>query len=303
MSQHDYQTTQSFGLISCVAFWVTKDVHLKKAVYELMFTDTTHCTKRICQGLDFALVELQNIMLSDGIELKNLYLYSDCAVGDQKNKYFVCHISELLNVNSQWIPVRYFQRPANHNKFDFDSEGGLFKLKYFLAARDSANKTLQWARGGLKNGGLSQLHAIAKFMNAPTSSWQQIGDSAKTSIRKAIVLPSLDTKHQYNPFQCKGISTNYAIATIGYHKVVQRHLMNLRDECLLKAFDRTPELTSDEDSVVHGIILIYPRMHFLCSVESTQLTGYKANYAEMESLSRRCGLHHFLRRRQGNPLF
>ena len=75
MSQHDYQTTQSFGLISCVAFCVTKDVKLKKAVYELMFTDTTDCTKRICQGLDFALVELQSIMLSDGIELKNLYLY------------------------------------------------------------------------------------------------------------------------------------------------------------------------------------------------------------------------------------
>ena len=84
-------------------------------------------------------------------------------------------------------------------------------------------------------------------MNAPTSSWQQIRDSAKTSIRKSIVLPSLDTKKHFSPFQCKGISTNYAIATIGYHKVVQRHLMNLSDECLLKAFDRTPELTSDED--------------------------------------------------------
>ena len=132
MSQHDYQTTQTFGLCSVVAFWVTKTDTLKKAVYEMVFTDPTHSTERICQGLDQGLQELEHDMAADEVQLRNLYLYSDCAAGDQKNKYFICHISELVTTKGDWIPVRYFQRPANHNKFDFDSEGGLFKLKYFL---------------------------------------------------------------------------------------------------------------------------------------------------------------------------
>ena len=53
-----------------------------------------------------------------------------------KKKFYVCHLSELVTLKGTWLPVCYFQRPANHNKFDFDSEGGLFKLKYFQAARN-----------------------------------------------------------------------------------------------------------------------------------------------------------------------
>ena len=59
----------------------------------------------------------------------------------------------MVTLQNDWLPVRYFQRPGNHNKFDFDSDGALFKMKYFLAARDSKNKTLQWSKGGLTNGG------------------------------------------------------------------------------------------------------------------------------------------------------
>ena len=51
---------------------------------------------------------------------------------------------------------------------------------------------------------------------------------------------------RFTPFNCTDISKNYAFAIIGYHKIVQRHLMNLSDECLLKAFCRTPNSTPDE---------------------------------------------------------
>ena len=174
MCQHDYQTTQTFGLVSFVAFWVTHERKLKKAVYQFVFTNVTHCTERICQALDCGLEVLQREMANDQVQLNNLYLYSDCAAGDQKNKFFVCHISEMATINGKWLPVRYFQRPANHNKFDFDSEGGLFKLKYFQAARNPKNKTLQWSKGGLSSGGKDQLIAIVSFMNRKTSPWQNI---------------------------------------------------------------------------------------------------------------------------------
>ena len=42
------------------------------------------------------------------------------------------------------------------------------------------------------------------------------------------------------------MSKNLAFATIGIHKVAQRHLMNLSDAFLRKPFTETPELTSDE---------------------------------------------------------
>ena len=37
MCQHDYQTTQTFGLVCVVAFWVTPTKKLKKAVYQWFF--------------------------------------------------------------------------------------------------------------------------------------------------------------------------------------------------------------------------------------------------------------------------
>ena len=93
---------------------------------------------------------------------------------------------------------------------------------------------------------MDNLKEIARFMNHPNSSWQTIGSKAITSLRKAFILPDLKKIARFVPYDVKGISKNYAFATIGYHKVAQRHLMNLSDECLSKGFKRTPELTSDE---------------------------------------------------------
>ena len=73
-------------------------------------------------------------------------------------------------------------------------------MKYFLAARDSKNKTLQWSKGGLTNGGKEQLKAIVNYMNSPTSAWQKIGKSAKTTVRKAIFLSNLTNIKQFTPF-------------------------------------------------------------------------------------------------------
>ena len=56
---------------------------------------------------------------------------------------------------------------------------------------------------------------IVNYMNNPNCSWQKIGKKN-------------------------------ALATIGFHKIAQRHLMNLSDICLRKAFIETPELTSYE---------------------------------------------------------
>ena len=246
MTQLDYQTAQTFGVVSFIAFWVTENNKLKKAVYPMVFVNPTHCTERICQALDCGLQELELEMRKDNVQLKNIYLYSDCSPGDQKNRFFLYHISEMVTLQNDWLPVRYFQRPGNHNKFDFDSDGALFKMKYFLAARDPKNKTLQWSKGGLTNGGKEQLKAIVKYMNSPTSAWQKIGKSAKTTVRKAICLSNLTNIKRFTPFGCKGISKNYAFATIGYHKIAQRHLMNLSDECLAKAFSNTPEMNRDE---------------------------------------------------------
>ena len=125
MSQHDYQSGQTFGLFYLVAFWVSPNKKLKKFVYPMVFVDPTHSVERVCQGLDYGLAELEAEMLKDNVQLKNLYVYSDCAAGDQKNKYFLCHLSELKTLDGKWLPCRYFNRPGNHNKFTFDSAAGL----------------------------------------------------------------------------------------------------------------------------------------------------------------------------------
>ena len=53
MTQHDYQNGQTFGLLSIVAYWVTHDKKLTKAVFPMMLTDPTHPVERVCQGLDY----------------------------------------------------------------------------------------------------------------------------------------------------------------------------------------------------------------------------------------------------------
>ena len=59
MCQHAYQTTQTFGLVSFVSFWVTISRKLKKTVYQMVFSTVTHCTERICQALDCGLEVLE----------------------------------------------------------------------------------------------------------------------------------------------------------------------------------------------------------------------------------------------------
>ena len=139
-----------------------------------------------------------------------------------------------------------FNRPGNHNKFVFDSEAGLWKRKYSKFALNQNNTTLQWAKGGLTNGGENQLKAIANFMNDPLCSWQKTRNDIVFTVRKTIVLPHIKNIKRFEPYAVTGISKNYAFATIGFHKVAQRHLMNLSDSCLRQAFNRTPEDRHDE---------------------------------------------------------
>ena len=141
--------------------------------------------------------ELEKRMEEDGVKLKNLHVYSDCAPGDQKNRFFVYHLSELLNKHKEWIPVRYFQRPGNHNKWDFDSAGGFFKRVYLRAALNPTNKTLQWTI--LEDNGVIQLKEIVKFMNSGKCRWKVIMQKAKTVFRKAILLPDIEHINS-NPF-------------------------------------------------------------------------------------------------------
>ena len=249
MNQLDYQESQKFGLISVVSFYVSKKNELKKLVLQELFADITHSTERISQGLDFALAELEDVMEKDGIEITGLYIYSDCSPADQKNKFFIHHLTELLSSKApfNWIPFRYFQRPGYHNKFDFDSEGGLFKKFLFQASLNSVHSEhLNFTQ--LEDGGQVQLLRIAKFMNSKLSRWQHISDRATTTIRKSLVLPTLDyLNHQRAKVNdIKGISRNFAFAGVGYHKVWQRALMNLSDECLKVAFSGTPKASQDE---------------------------------------------------------
>ena len=170
MTQNDYHDSQTFGLMPFVAFWTviekpstgeTKKV-LKKSVYEIVFVNPLHNTNRAMQALDIGLMELQKDMSSDHIIIKNLYVYTDCAPGDQKNRFMLSHLSQVLNKHNEWVPVRYFQRPAGHNKFDFDSEGGLWKRFYFKCAL--IFDELQFTH--YKNFGISLLKNIVAFMNS-----------------------------------------------------------------------------------------------------------------------------------------
>ena len=212
----------------------------------MVFVDPTHSVERVCQGLDYGLEELESEMLKDNVQLKNLYVYSDCAAGDQKNKYFLYHLTELEIQYGEWLRCRYFNRPGNHNKFSFDSAAGLWKPKYFKAALNNKNSALQWAKGGLTNSGTDQLMEIKKFLNNSSCLWQKMGKDVTTTVRKTIFLPQLSKTERFVPYDAKGISKNFAFATIGFHKIAQRHLLNLSDACLEKAFTSTPELTSDE---------------------------------------------------------
>ena len=74
MSQHDYQNGQTFGLLSFVAFWVTHDKKLKKAVFPMIFVDPSHSVERVCQGLDFGLKELEHEIAKENVQLENLYV-------------------------------------------------------------------------------------------------------------------------------------------------------------------------------------------------------------------------------------
>ena len=70
-------------------------------------------------------------MSSNHIIIKNLYLYTDCAPGYHKNHFMLSHLCKVLHKYYEWVPVRYFQGPAGHNKLDFDAEGGFRKRFYF----------------------------------------------------------------------------------------------------------------------------------------------------------------------------
>ena len=113
-------------LVSCLLLrsgWVLKRNSKSQSTKWFFPTLFSACTEWICQALDCGLDVLQLELAKDGVQLKNLYLYSVCAANDQKNTFFLCHISDLATLEGRSLPVRYFQRRANHNKFDFDSEG------------------------------------------------------------------------------------------------------------------------------------------------------------------------------------
>ena len=56
------------------------------------------------QVFDIGLVELQKDMSVDNLIIQNLYVYTDCAPGDQKNRFMLSHLSKVLNNNRtrQW---------------------------------------------------------------------------------------------------------------------------------------------------------------------------------------------------------
>lgn len=79
--------------------------------------------------------ELKKTIDSDIKYPTRLLVYTDCAGGDQKNKYFLNHLS-MFRSNNPWsrafrrkyqLPIIYFQKPADHNKWSSTQRAGCGK--------------------------------------------------------------------------------------------------------------------------------------------------------------------------------
>ena len=242
MSQVDYQEGQQFGLFSFIALW-SKYVEgrkvIRKAVFMVIFKDYKHSTSRAIQSFSLCIKKLIPILRGDDIELKSLIVYSDNAGGDQKNRFMMDFFS-CFSIHEKGIPrrvtIRYFQRPADHNKWLFDSEGGLFKRCYLKAALNRKNTALQWNDIGGRNTD-HHLRVIRDFMNGSVGTdWYNFGKRKGSStfwkecVYDGDVKKSVRRSVKY--FLPKTMSNFCFYSANEDHKMVFRHLPCFCIECL-----------------------------------------------------------------------
>ena len=172
MTQNDYHEGQQFGVFTFVSLWTKYKAGtkiLRKAVFIVIFKDYSHSTERAIQCFQTCMKKLNDVLISDDVDPKSLIVYSDNAGCDQKNRFMMDFFTTFP------IPIRYFQRPADHNKWLFDSEGGLFKRSYLSAALNKFNTDLQWGAKDISTRNADKhLRTIRNFMNAsPNTDWHQ----------------------------------------------------------------------------------------------------------------------------------
>ena len=104
MGQRHYQQNQIFGLFSFSVYW-TKLVEgttiLRKGVYMLTFSNAKHNSARAQQCFDIGMESLKTDLDKEGIKPVNIFVYTDCCPGDQKNRFFLTHFSSF-HENNPW---------------------------------------------------------------------------------------------------------------------------------------------------------------------------------------------------------
>ena len=219
---------------------------LRKGVYMLTFSNAKHNSERAQQCFDKGMEMVKTNLDKEGVKPVNMYVYTDCCPGDQKIRFFLTHFS-CFHENNPWsrevkqtylasrynIPIQFFQKPGNHNKWDFDSDAGLWKSEYLRAALNKSNTDLQWITTIHENDHEksflleddSHLKVIVDFMNGDSinpgsGKWLLPSRNAVTCIRRTLDVPDApDVPVEYlnvtrnTVWPLKGMASRYCFAT------------------------------------------------------------------------------------------
>ena len=96
---------------------------LRKNVYMLTFSNAKHYTARAQQCFDIGMDSLKTDLDEEGFKPVNMFVYTDCCPGDQKNRFFLTHFSSF-HENNPWsrevkqldpgsrynIPIQFFSK-------------------------------------------------------------------------------------------------------------------------------------------------------------------------------------------------
>ena len=192
----------------------------------VIFKDYKHSSERAIQCFDACMEKLKHVLDKRKVAIKSLIVYSDNAGCDKKNRFMMDFFT------TYGIPIRYFQRPADHNKWIFDSEGGLFKRCYLKAALNKFNIELQWVADDIRNKNADKhLKIIKRFMNcSPNTDWHNTTLTKKsiTICRECIWVTNISTNKKNKlrsvKYSLPNTMSNYCFFTAGKHKMVYRHL-------------------------------------------------------------------------------